>query len=48
MARRKPSGGTPATDALAAAGIAFESVEYTHHVDATDFGAEAAVLDRRP
>lgn len=42
MARRKPSGGTPATDALAAAGIAFESVEYTHHVDATDFGAEAA------
>ena len=42
MARRKPPGGTPATDALTAAGIAFEPVEYTHHDDATDFGAEAA------
>lgn len=42
MARRKPAGGTPATDATAAAGVAFTPVEYTHHDDATDFGAEAA------
>lgn len=48
MARRKAPGkplgkapgGTPATLALTAAGIAFEAVEYTHHADATDFGAE--------
>lgn len=38
---RKGSGGTPATDALAAAGAAFTAVEYTHHDDATDFGDEA-------
>lgn len=37
---RKRSGGTPATDALAAAGIAYTAVEYTHHDDATDFGDE--------
>lgn len=42
MAKKKHSGGTPATDALTAAGVAFELVEYTHHDDATDFGAEAA------
>lgn len=42
MARRKPAGGTPATDALTTAGITFEAVEYSHHDDATDFGAEAA------
>ena len=46
MARRKAQGktpgGTPATEALIAAGIAFETVEYTHHDDATDFGAEVA------
>lgn len=40
MARRKAPGGTPATDALIAAGVAFEPVEYAHHDDATDFGAE--------
>lgn len=40
MARRKTPGGTPATDALIAAGVAFEPVEYAHHDDATDFGAE--------
>ncbi|WP_282005008.1 Cys-tRNA(Pro) deacylase [Propioniciclava sinopodophylli] len=40
MARRKAPRGTPATDALIAAGVAFEPVEYAHHDDATDFGAE--------
>ncbi len=40
MARRKAPGGTPATDALTAAGVAFEPVEYAHHDDATGFGAE--------
>lgn len=29
-------------DALTAAGVAFTPIEYTHHDDATDFGAEAA------
>ncbi len=38
----KKPGGTPATDALARAGVAFTLVPYTHHADATDFGAEAA------
>lgn len=43
MARRKKTpGGTPATEALTAAGVGFTLVEYTHHDDATDFGAEAA------
>lgn len=41
MARKTP-GGTPATDALSAAGVPFQLIEYTHHGDATDFGAEAA------
>ena len=40
--RRQAAGGTPATAALAAAGIAFTPVEYIHHDDSTDFGAEAA------
>lgn len=35
-----PTGGTPATEALTAAGVAFTAVAYTHHDDATDFGAE--------
>ena len=38
----KPAGGTPATDALSAAGIAFTLHSYTHHDDSRDFGAEAA------
>ncbi len=38
----KPTGGTPATDALTAAGIAFTLHSYTHHDDSRDFGAEAA------
>ena len=38
----RPSGGTPATDALAAAGITFTTHAYTHHDDSRDFGAEAA------
>lgn len=38
----KPVGGTPATDALTAAGIAFTLHGYTHHDDSRDFGAEAA------
>ena len=36
------SGGTPATEALTAAGIAFTLHAYTHHDDSRDFGAEAA------
>ena len=35
-------GGTPATAALAAAGIAFTLHPYTHRDDSRDFGAEAA------
>ncbi len=42
MARRKTPGGTPATDALTAVGIPFKAIEYTHHDESTDFGAEAA------
>lgn len=38
----KPAGGTPATDALTTAGIAFTLHSYTHHDDSRDFGAEAA------
>ncbi|MFT3862162.1 Cys-tRNA(Pro) deacylase [Micropruina sp.] len=38
----KPAGGTPATEALSAAGIAFTLRPYTHHDDSRDFGAEAA------
>ena len=42
MAKKKHPAGTPALQALLAAGIAFEPVEYTHHGDSHDFGAEAA------
>ena len=35
-------GGTPATDAMTAAGISFSLHPYTHHDDSRDFGAEAA------
>lgn len=38
--KQKKSGGTPATDALSAAGVAFTTVEYEHHAEANDFGAE--------
>lgn len=38
----KHQGGTPATDALTAAGIAFTLRPYTHHEGSRDFGAEAA------
>lgn len=38
----KPAGGTPATEALTAAHIAFALHAYTHHDDTRDFGAEAA------
>ncbi|WP_300080134.1 Cys-tRNA(Pro) deacylase [Propioniciclava sp.] len=41
MARKdRAAGGTPATDALVAAGVPFTALEYTHHDDATDYGAE--------
>lgn len=36
------SGGTPATVALTAAGIAFTLYPYDHHADAANFGDEAA------
>ncbi|QIK73598.1 Cys-tRNA(Pro) deacylase [Propioniciclava coleopterorum] len=42
MARKKAPGATPALAALAAAGVPFTAVEYTHHDDSHDFGAEAA------
>lgn len=42
MAKNKPAGATPAIQALSAAGVAFTPVEYTHHDDSHDFGAEAA------
>lgn len=35
-------GGTPATEALTAAGVAFTLHAYEHHDDSRDFGAEAA------
>ena len=38
----KPSGGTPATEALTAAGVAFSLHSYTHHDDVRGFGDEAA------
>ena len=38
----KPAGGTPATEALTTAHIAFTLHAYTHHDDTRDFGAEAA------
>lgn len=40
--KNRAAGGTPATRALAAAGVAHTLVPYEHHEDATDFGAEAA------
>lgn len=43
MAKRaRPSGGTPATVALTAAGIAFEVRAYDHDPRATAYGTEAA------
>ncbi|MCP3421244.1 Cys-tRNA(Pro) deacylase [Nocardioides pinisoli] len=42
MAKRKSAGGTPATVALAAAGIAFEVRTYEHDPRAASFGLEAA------
>ena len=42
MARRKSTGGTPATVALTAAGIAFEVRAYDHDPRATSYGLEAA------
>lgn len=43
MAKKpKPSAGTPATLALARAGVAFEAREYTHDPRATSYGLEAA------
>ena len=42
MARQKPTGGTPATEVLARAGIAFTVIPYHHDPATTDFGAEAA------
>lgn len=38
----RQSGGTPATEALTAAGIAFTLHPYSHHDDSRDYGAEAA------
>ncbi|WP_436698275.1 Cys-tRNA(Pro) deacylase [Nocardioides sp. BYT-33-1] len=42
MAKRKQSGGTPATTALAAAGVAFTVHEYAHDARAASYGEEAA------
>ncbi len=44
MAKRakQPSGGTPATDALAAAGVAFRLHSYEHDPAVTSYGDEAA------
>ncbi len=42
MAKKKSAGGTPATVALTAAGVAFELHEYTHDPRAASFGLEAA------
>jgi Cys-tRNA(Pro)/Cys-tRNA(Cys) deacylase len=42
MAKNKASGGTPATVALARAGIAFTSHPYEHDPAAASFGLEAA------
>lgn len=40
--RRQQTGGTPATVALGAAGIAFEARAYTHDPRSTSYGLEAA------
>jgi len=42
MARRKQAGGTPATVALARAGVAFTQHAYEHDPAATSYGMEAA------
>ncbi|KQY64003.1 MULTISPECIES: Cys-tRNA(Pro) deacylase [unclassified Nocardioides] len=42
MAKRKTAGGTPATVALTAAGIAFTVHPYTHDPRAASYGLEAA------
>jgi Cys-tRNA(Pro)/Cys-tRNA(Cys) deacylase len=42
MAKKKARGGTPATVALAQAGIAFTLHEYTHDPRASSYGLEAA------
>ncbi len=42
MTKRRTVGGTPATVALTAAGIAYEVHTYVHDPRATSFGAEAA------
>lgn len=44
MAKKKSSGGTPATVALESAGIAFEVRAYDHDPAAESFGMEAAEL----
>lgn len=42
MAKRKAAGGTPATSALTAAGVAFTVHEYPHDPRAESYGTEAA------
>ena len=42
MAKKKSAGGTPATVALTAAGVAFTLHEYTHDPRAESYGLEAA------
>lgn len=42
MAKRKQPGGTPATTALTAAGVAFTVHEYDHDPRAASYGTEAA------
>lgn len=42
MARKRSSGGTPATTALAAAGVAFTVHEYDHDPRSASYGEEAA------
>lgn len=42
MARKKTAGGTPATVALAAAGVAFTVHEYAHDPRSESYGEEAA------
>ena len=49
MTKRRTAGGTPATVALSAAGIAFEVRSYDHDPRATSYGMEAAeALDEDP
>lgn len=42
MVKKKAAGGTPATSALTAAGVAFTVHEYTHDARAESYGLEAA------